>query len=67
SAPTLPIVIAGLDPAISLWRARCLHHRDARAKPAHDESEFAATVANKKKRRTRGTAPEVEEDRSGRR
>jgi hypothetical protein len=37
----LPVVIAGLVPAIPLRRARCAPERDARVKPAHDVERFA--------------------------
>jgi hypothetical protein len=33
---TTTTVIAGLDPAIPLREALCLHNRDRRVKPGHD-------------------------------
>jgi hypothetical protein len=36
--------MAGLVPAIPMRRARCLPERDARAKPAHDETESTAAL-----------------------
>jgi hypothetical protein len=41
-APTLGLVIAGLDPAIHRIEIDSMFLLDARVKPAHDESEFNA-------------------------
>src|SRR5688500_8805496 len=38
--------MAGLDPAIPIRGARCPPKRDARHKPAHDETERGTTMAS---------------------
>ena len=39
--PGIRLVIAGLVPAISIGRARCLNYRDGRDKPGHDRVAIA--------------------------
>jgi hypothetical protein len=48
TSPLLPVVIAGLDPAIHLTCKTFFHLMDARIKSGHDDRDWIAGILNRK-------------------